>query len=81
MLHQELQAWLAAEPKGETQVCLRVAYRLLCRVTHIDSFRFAEHRPSTQRGIAAGHSGQPCFTFRGEQTIPIYGTRHEGKIR
>lgn len=24
MLYQELQAWLAAEPKGETQVCLRV---------------------------------------------------------
>lgn len=37
MLHHELQAWLAAEPKGETQVCLRVAYPLLCRLTHIDS--------------------------------------------
>ena len=80
-LHRELQAWLAAEPKGETQVCLRVAYLLLCRVTHIYSFCFAEHRPSTQCGIAAGHSCQPRFTFRGEQTIPIHGTRHEGKIR
>ena len=34
MLHQELHTWLAAEPKGETQVCLRVAYQLLCRLTH-----------------------------------------------
>lgn len=33
-LYQELQAWLAAEPKGETQVCLRVAYPLLCKLTH-----------------------------------------------
>ena len=29
MLYQELQAWLAAEPKGETQVCLRVAHQLV----------------------------------------------------
>ena len=35
MLYQELQAWLAAESKGETQVCLRVAYQLLCRLTHV----------------------------------------------
>ena len=78
MLHQELQAWLAAEPKGETQVCLRVAHQLLCRLTH--PF-FPEHSTSTQCGVAAGHSGQPCFTFRGEQAIQIDGTRHEGTIR
>jgi len=35
MLYQELQAWLAAEPKGETQVCLRVAHQLLCRLIHV----------------------------------------------
>lgn len=78
MLHQELQAWLAAEPKGESQVCLRVAHQLLCRLTH--PF-FPEHSTSTQCGVAAGHSGQPCFTFRGEQAIQIDGTRHEGTIR
>ena len=38
MLYQELQAWLAAEPKGETQVCLRVPHQLLGRVTHMNSF-------------------------------------------
>lgn len=38
MLYQELQAWLAAEPKGETQVCLRVAHQLLRGVTHMYSF-------------------------------------------
>ena len=35
MLYQELQAWLAAEPKSETQVCLRVAHQLLCRLTRL----------------------------------------------
>jgi len=32
MLYQELEAWLAAEPKGETQVCLRRASPISCYV-------------------------------------------------
>lgn len=37
------------------------AHQLLCRLTH--PLFFPEHSTSTQCGVAAGHSGQPRFTF------------------